>query len=117
MQALVWEAPRSMNMRAQDTPLLTTGEVLIKVAFVGICGSELSGYLGHNALRVPPLVMGHEFSGTIVDTGDCKELSVGDLVTVNPLYCTGDSDLQERGLDQPLPNSTVGRCPCTWGVR
>ena len=34
-------------------------EVVVRVAYAGICGSELSGYLGHNALRVPPLIMGH----------------------------------------------------------
>lgn len=103
MQALVWEAPRTMNIRSQTLPTLNSGEVLIKVAYAGICGSELSGYLGHNALRIPPLVMGHEFSGTIVDSGDCLTLNVGDRVTVNPLYCTGESELQERGLDQLCP--------------
>ena len=39
------------------------------MAHAGICGSELSGYLGHNALRVPPLVMG-QFSGEVVALGD-----------------------------------------------
>ncbi|WP_246202688.1 alcohol dehydrogenase catalytic domain-containing protein [Virgibacillus doumboii] len=34
-----------------------------------MCGSELGGYLGQNSLRVPPLVMGHEFSGEIVKVG------------------------------------------------
>src|SRR5689334_19014190 len=70
MQSLVWEAPRVMNMREQERPAPGTGEALVKVAYVGICGSELSGYLGHNALRVPPLVMGHEFAGEVVALGD-----------------------------------------------
>ncbi len=103
MQALVWEAPRTMNMRSQDLPEPELGEVLIQVAFAGICGSELSGYLGHNALRVPPLVMGHEFSGTVVAMGEMTDLQEGAHVTVNPLYCAGESELQARGLHQLCP--------------
>jgi threonine dehydrogenase-like Zn-dependent dehydrogenase len=63
------------------------------VAYSGICGSELGGYLGHNALRKPPLVMGHEFSGEIVALGEQAvehnpDLAVGQHVVVNPLwYC------------------------------
>ena len=103
MQALVWEAPSEMNMRSQDMPVPGPGEVLIRVAYAGICGSELSGYLGHNALRVPPLVMGHEFSGTVAATGAKADLQEGAHVTVNPLYCAGQSELQEQGLDQLCP--------------
>lgn len=93
MHCLVWEAPRVMHIREQDRPEVQPGEVLVRVAFVGICGSELSGYLGHNALRVPPLVMGHEFAGELVSLGDGAAvrnpaLQAGQLVTVNPLaYC------------------------------
>ena len=49
-----------MAFREQAEPTVGPGEILLKIAYAGICGSELSGYLGHNALRVPPLVMGHE---------------------------------------------------------
>ena len=88
MQALVWEGPRKLNMREIPRPDPKSGEVLIQVAFSGICGSELGGYLGHNSLRVPPLVMGHEFSGEIValgaDVSDAQR-TIGQQVTVNPL--------------------------------
>ncbi len=108
MKALVWEAPSVMVLREKDIPVPGPREVLIRVAYAGICGSELSGYLGHNALRVPPLVMGHEFAGTVVATGsqaheEAPELAVDTPVTVNPLYCTGYSDLQDRGLHQLCP--------------
>ena len=69
MRALVWTAPEKMEMQEQPEPAPTASEVVIRVAYAGICGSELSGYLGHNALRTPPLVMGHEFSGEIVELG------------------------------------------------
>ena len=72
-------------------------EVVIKVRYAGICGSELSGYLGHNALRVPPVVMGHEFSGEIVGIGDDAQaryssLSMGTSVTANPLIDCNDCE-------------------------
>ncbi|RMF78309.1 MAG: alcohol dehydrogenase [Chloroflexi bacterium] len=106
MQALVWTAPREMQMQTQDIPTPQPDEVLIRVAYAGICGSELSGYLGHSALRVPPLVMGHEFSGTIAAVGSAvsDDLHEGQAVTVNPLYCTEPSEYQERGLDQLCPS-------------
>lgn len=93
MKALVWESPRQMNIREVADPEPGPEDVVIKVAYSGICGSELGGYLGHNALRKPPLVMGHEFSGEIVAMGPQATqynagLAVGQQVTVNPLvYC------------------------------
>ena len=66
MQALVWTAPEKMEMQEQPEPTPTASEVVIRVAYAGICGSELSGFLGHNALRTPPLVMGHEFFFKVV---------------------------------------------------
>jgi len=93
MKALIYEGPRLMNMRDVPEPTPGPDEVLIQVAYSGICGSELSGYLGQNTLRRPPLIMGHEFSGTIVALGDLAVaynpvLAIGQRVTVNPLgYC------------------------------
>lgn len=106
MRALVWEAPRVMAMREQEPPTPAPDEVLVHVSYAGICGSELGAYLGHNALRVPPLIMGHEFAGTLAALGSAATeanpgLRVGQAVTVNPLsacgvcsYCqSGDSHL------------------------
>ena len=112
MKALVWEAPKKMVLREQADLTPQADEVLVKVAYAGICGSELSGYLGHNALRVPPLVMGHEFSGEIVALGsDAKRLNPalaeGQPVTVNPLSCRADSDFQRRGLDHLCPSRAL----------
>ena len=108
MKALVWTAPKTMEMQDLPVPQPRPDEVLIQVEYVGICGSELSGYLGHNALRVPPLVMGHEFSGTIVESGADvatanPQLATGQAVTVNPLFCKADSEFRDRGLDHLCP--------------
>lgn len=90
MKALVYEGPQMMMMRELPLPEIGDEEVLIKVAVAGICGSELSGYLGHNSLRKPPLVMGHEFSGTIATDGGA--FKKGERVTVNPLISCGQCE-------------------------
>jgi len=108
MQALVWIGPRQMAMRTEPDPIPETHEALIKVAYAGICGSELSSYLGHNALRVPPVIMGHEFSGEIVELGSAAatgntSLAVGQAVTVNPLDYTEPCEYCEQGLHHLSP--------------
>lgn len=105
MKALVWEAAKTLTIRDIPVPNVPDDEVLIKVAHVGICGSELSGFLGHNALRVPPIVMGHEFAGEIVELGKAVssirlDLAEHQRVTVNPLNYCGNCELCLRGLNQ-----------------
>ena len=100
MKALVWEAPRVMNMREHAQPTPQSNEVVIKVAYAGICGSELGGYLGHNSLRVPPLVMGHELAGQVVEIGaDVDAALQGKDVTVNPLITCGECLYCKQGLN------------------
>jgi threonine dehydrogenase-like Zn-dependent dehydrogenase len=102
MPSLIWEAPRKMVMHETNLPDLQPEEVLIQVGYVGICGSELSGYLGHNALRVPPLVMGHEFSGEIAGMGERAatlnpDLTLGQYVTANPMIFCGKCEACQQG--------------------
>src|SRR5262249_10515440 len=94
MAALVYEGPKQMNMRDVPIPTIQPDEVLVKVAYSGICGSELSGYEGKNSLRKPPLIMGHEFSGKLVDVGEQAKIERPDLtpgtrITANPLTWCG----------------------------
>lgn len=86
MRAAVWTGPREMQMLEQPMPELVPGELLLRVKMVGICGSELSGYLGENSLRVPPLIMGHEFGAEVIDVApDVTDFAQGDRVTANPM--------------------------------
>jgi threonine dehydrogenase-like Zn-dependent dehydrogenase len=106
MKALVYEGPRIMHIRKQPIPQPGPHEVLIRVVYTGICGSELSGYLGQNTLRRPPLVMGHEFSGVIERTGSAvrPELAAGTRVTVNPLISCYHCDYCLQGKQQLCRN-------------
>lgn len=90
MKALVWDNIKEMNIREVDEPLLKPGWVILEAKEVGICGSEISAYLGHNELRKPPSVMGHEFSGIVRDLGGDAPSGLKDkLVAVNPLVTCG----------------------------
>jgi len=109
MKALVYEAPYQMHVRDVPQPRPATDEVLIRVAYSGICGSELSGFEGRNSLRKPPLIMGHEFSGIIADLGERATLThphlqVGLPVTANPLLTCGQCDACLRGQQQLCPS-------------
>lgn len=91
MKALVYEAPRVMMLRNLERPVPGDGEVLLRVEYSGICGSELSGFLGQNSLRTPPLIFGHELAGTVAELGDGVAVGVelGARVTANPLVSCG----------------------------
>lgn len=109
MPALVYENPRQMTLRDLPVPAIKPDEVLIRVAYSGICGSELSGYLGQNALRKPPLVFGHEFSGHIGQIGaqaaaQLPDLATGVAVTANPLISCGRCEYCLSGRQQLCPN-------------
>lgn len=101
MKALVWTAPSRMEMEEKPKPTLQSGWVLVSVDDSGICGSEIGAFLGHNELRRPPLVMGHEFSGTVAEVGpDVHGDWLGKLVTVNPLLSCNQCRQCRLGLRQ-----------------
>lgn len=100
MKSLVWQGPRRMEIVESPVPDPAAGEVLIRVERVGICGSELSGYLGQNSLRKPPLVMGHEFAGDVAAAGtNVTGITQGDFVVVNPLLTCGDCTYCRAGRE------------------
>ncbi len=84
MKALVYTAPNTVEYRDEPAPVQTDGESLVQIEAAGICGSDLHAYLGHDSRRVPPLILGHEVCGTVVE----GELS-GQTVVLNPLITCG----------------------------
>jgi 2-desacetyl-2-hydroxyethyl bacteriochlorophyllide A dehydrogenase len=101
MKALVWKGPSMMEIEESPRPEVRPGWVLIQVEDSGICGSEIGAFLGHNELRRPPLIMGHEFSGTIVELGaGVPQEWEGRLVTVNPLVTCGQCRMCRLGQRQ-----------------
>jgi len=79
-----------MPLRQLETPLPTAEDVIISVQAVGICGSDVHGFMGATGRRKPPIVMGHEFSGLITAVGEgVTNYKVGDRVVGQPLLPCG----------------------------
>ncbi|MFS0750394.1 zinc-dependent alcohol dehydrogenase [Oceanobacillus sp. 1P07AA] len=98
MKVLSWNGPKEMDIEERPIPEVKQDEVLVKVDVVGLCGSEIEGFLGHNSLRIPPLVMGHEFSGRVADIGkSVTGIVKGTKVVVNPLLTCGTCKQCIRG--------------------
>ncbi|MDF3080815.1 NAD(P)-dependent alcohol dehydrogenase [Burkholderia sola] len=103
MKALVLERTRELALRDIDLPQqVGPGDVRIKVHTVGVCGSDVHYYVhgGIGPFRVDaPMVLGHEASGTVVETGaDVTHLRVGDRVCMEPGVPRLDSPATLRGL-------------------
>lgn len=69
MKVLELIAPSQLALGERALPEVGVGEVRIRVAACGICGSDLHGMDGSSGRRIPPIVMGHEASGTIDAVG------------------------------------------------
>ena len=108
MKALVYTNPYELKYMDYPDPEVTEDNVNIQVQAVGICGSDLHAYQGHDARRNPPLVLGHEVVG-LAKNGRYA----GQSVIVNPLttcmkceYCLGGKsnlcgDRRLIGMNQP----------------
>ncbi len=90
MKALVYTAPRTLEMREVEEPSPGPGEVRVRVGMTGICGSDMHGFLGHSARRKPGLVLGHETHGVVSALGAGVDADLRDKwVSVNPLASCG----------------------------
>ena len=89
MQAAVFHGPRDIRLTDVPDPIPQSGEVLIKVQRVGICGSDLNRFHYGSHPWPPGFIMGHEFCGEIAAVGSgVTAWSVGQQVVVEPtLYC------------------------------
>lgn len=79
----MYTAPGHVDMEERPRPTILPGEEEIAIQAAGVCGSDISGFLGHSALRRPPLVLGHELVG---------RRSNGQRVVANPLMSCGHCD-------------------------
>ncbi|MEJ5199703.1 MAG: galactitol-1-phosphate 5-dehydrogenase [Anaerolineae bacterium] len=90
MRALVYEGPWQMPLREIPAPEPGEGEVIVAVKATGVCGSDVHGFTGSTGRRIPPMVMGHEFSGVISAVGPgVTGHQVGDRVVVQPIITCG----------------------------
>jgi len=88
MLAAVFSGTRNITVRDYSLRPLEKSELLIKVAYCGVCGTDRHIYEG-NAPSSIPVVLGHEYSGTITDTGSRNtKFNIGDKVAIDPnIHC------------------------------
>jgi threonine dehydrogenase-like Zn-dependent dehydrogenase len=91
MNAAVLTGYKKVEWKSVDIPEISGNEVLIKVGYACICGSDQHVFLGEFHPRtVLPLIQGHEFAGAVVETGpDVKNFKPGDRVAVDPIIWCG----------------------------
>src|SRR5579863_1288241 len=89
MKALLLSKYKQLELADVPQPSPSSGEVLIRVAACGICGSDVHGYDGSSGRRIPPIIMGHEAAGRIAALGEgVKGFAEGDRVTFDStIYC------------------------------
>jgi L-iditol 2-dehydrogenase len=87
-----------LEMADVPAPTPGLGEVLVRVAACGICGSDVHGYDGSSGRRIPPIVMGHEAAGTIAALGgDVTNLAKNERVTFDSTISCGACEFCKRG--------------------
>jgi L-iditol 2-dehydrogenase len=81
--------PKEIIMQDVDSPRASENQVLIKVAYNGICGSDIHAYYGKHPFISCPITLGHEFSGLVTEIGNSvSNIKAGDRVTVMPqIFC------------------------------
>lgn len=102
MKALVYQGVETLDFTDVPDATPQAGEHLIKVEAVGICGSDMHAYLGHDERRPAPLILGHEAAGKIV--GGTHD---GMRVTVNPLVTCGVCPACKAGRENLCPERQI----------
>lgn len=111
MKALQITTPESIQLVDRPMPVPGKGEVLLKINYVGFCGSDLSTYLGKNPMVSYPRVPGHEISATIVSLGEDVPAGFmpGQAATVVPYTNCGQCSSCRKGRANACQfNQTLG---------
>ncbi|MEM9966856.1 MAG: alcohol dehydrogenase catalytic domain-containing protein [Pseudomonadota bacterium] len=106
MKALVYDGPQEMSYRDTAMARARAGEALVEIEAVGICGSDMHAFLGHDARRPAPLILGHEAAGTV--RGGALD---GRRVTINPLVTCQSCVACGEGRENLCPDRQIISMP------
>jgi L-iditol 2-dehydrogenase len=113
MKALLLSEYKHLAVAELPTPSPGAGEVLIRVAACGICGSDVHGYDGSSGRRIPPIVMGHEAAGVVAAVGEAVTgYRAGDRVTFDSTVYCGVCEFCQRGEVNLCDNRQVVGVSC-----
>lgn len=105
MKVALLRAVGKIGIGEIEAPIAGPGEVLIRPVFAGICGSDVSLFLGHRAVASFPHILGHEIVGRIEALGaGVTKLKIGQRVVVEPNYTCGVCEFCRSGRGNICPN-------------
>ena len=120
MKVAIMTDIQKMDFEERPIPQPKDDEVLVKLDYVGICGSDLhyyeTGAIGDYVVK-PPFVLGHEPGGVVVEVGkDVKHLQVGDRVALEPGKTCGQCEFCKEGKYNLCPDVVFFATPPVDGV-
>jgi L-iditol 2-dehydrogenase len=108
MKAGLLRAPNDLAFETVAEPAMREGDLLIRVKAATVCGTDIRIFRGRKTAGVRyPSILGHEFSGEIVDNGGHEGFSCGDAVAVCPAIPCGYCDHCKRGYENICQNLTA----------
>jgi threonine dehydrogenase-like Zn-dependent dehydrogenase len=108
LKALIYLGPKKLKLEETNLPVLNPDEVKVGIKACGICGSDIHGFLGTTGRKIPPMIMGHEFSGVIVEIGtNISKFKNGDKVVVYPLIFCGNCNFCKNSLEELCINKKM----------
>ena len=113
MKAVEITSQYTLSVTRHPQPAPQSGEVLLRIAYAGFCGSDLNTWRGLNAMATFPRIPGHEIGATVETLGPDMPadlpFKVGDIVTVNPYTACGHCAACRRGRSNACENNeTLG---------
>lgn len=110
MKAIVQTGEKEVAVEEVDQPEPAGDEVLVRVDYAGVCGSDVHAYLqmdGFDWIEIPR-IMGHEYAGIVVETGsDVTSFEVGDTVVEAPIHPCGECHQCEIGELNVCQHTTI----------
>lgn len=106
MRAAMINKPEDMLVIETQKPVIEEGEALIRVRYIGICGTDLHLLHGHHATATYPLIPGHEFVGELADIKgkDADTFKIGEQVSAQMVLACGHCTACAKGEDNVCSN-------------
>jgi L-iditol 2-dehydrogenase len=113
MRALLLSEYKNLELVDVERPEIGPHEILVALRACGICGSDVHGYDGSSGRRIPPLVMGHEAAGVVVETGaKVTRFEPNQRVTLDSMISCNNCSVCEEGKHNLCPSRRVMGVSC-----
>ncbi|MGC6430025.1 MAG: zinc-binding alcohol dehydrogenase family protein [Jejuia sp.] len=108
MKYIVCEKPGEFLLKEKDAPIRKSGEALLQINKVGICGTDLHAYGGNQAFFTYPRILGHELASEVIEIDDNPQgIVAGDKVVIMPYISCGKCIACRNGKTNCCTNITV----------